>query len=257
MDTNINKITSLDNQLVKKLVKLNNKKYREEYQEFIIEGYHLVNEAYDNNYLKEVYCIDEKDVTKYKNIKSYLVTSEIINKVSTTTSPQKIIGISKLLNNVDINQYLNNDNKIVILDEINDPGNLGTIIRTAAALGYNLIAMSSNTVDIYNSKVIRSTQGTIYHTNIYIGDIKELIINLKEHHYKVYGTSLHNAVNLNDVESSKRMAIIFGNEARGTKEELLSLTTKNIILPMENNVESLNVAVACGIIMYELKRGCK
>ena len=130
--------------------------------------------------------------------------------------------------------------KILMLDNVNDPGNLGTIIRTAAGLGMSCIIMSEDTVDIYNDKVLRSTQGSLYKLPIIKTDLEKAIKLLKNNKFICYGTSLKNAK--------------AGNEANGVRDNILSLTDYNIVLPMKHNVESLNVSVAASIIMYEFIR---
>ena len=168
-------ITSVKNEYIIRLQKLLNKKDRLKEQLFLVEGLHLVEEA--KPYLVSVLSNDEKLLKKY-SCDTYLVTDEIIKKLSTTVNPQPIIGVVKMLNhNVEIlNKILKSQKaRILILDNLNDPGNLGTIIRTSAGLGMEAIIMSHDTVDIYNDKVLRSTQGSIFKLPIVKTDLLSVI----------------------------------------------------------------------------------
>lgn len=247
----IKEITSINNPTIVEFIKLKDKKYREEHKQFIIEGYHLVEEASKSHLLKCVLSTNEEDLSKYNNIDCYKVNSLIINKLSSTVNPQPIIGIVSFIDKqMDI---LNNSKNVVILDNINDPGNMGTIIRTSAALGYDTILLSKDCVDIYNEKVIRASQGSLFKLNIVINDLEESINILKKNNIMILATSLNASVPLNEISKLDKFAIIFGNEAHGVRDNILKLSDKNIIIPMKQDVESLNVSVAAGIVMYELK----
>ena len=141
-----------------------------------------------------------------------------------------------------------------MLDDINDPGNLGTLIRSAAALGYDYVISSPNSVDYYNDKTIRASQGSIFKIKLLKSPSDETIKVLKENKVYIVGTSLKNSSPLSKLNKYNKLAVIFGNEAHGISEKILNLTDINICLPMKNDVESLNVSIASGIIMYELNR---
>ena len=250
------KISSINNETIKSFLNLRDKKIRNKEQKFLIEGYHLIEEAIKINQLECVITSDEKMFNQFHNILVYHVTEAIIKKLSSTKNPQPIIGVVKMLNHSikNLKNILEKEKvKIVILDEINDPGNLGTIIRTSAALGYEAIIMSNDCVDLYNEKVVRSTQGVLFKIPIIRGDLIEIIQLLKKSNIICYGTSLNKAYDLKDMNKSSRFAICVGNEARGVRADILSLMDYNIKISMQNDVESLNVAIALGIIMYELK----
>lgn len=248
-------IQSINNQVVSKLVSLKDKGVRSLEKQFLVEGYHLVEEAMKLNLLELVISTDEKVLKQISAKDKYLVTDAIIKKVSTTKTPQNIIGVVKMVDNNNLDEILTKDQvKLIILDDVNDPGNLGTIIRTATALGYDGIISSLKTVDYYNEKVIRSTQGTIFKLPLFKCDLVLLINKLKEHHIKVLGTSLQSSKSIFEVEKLSKFAVIFGNEAHGVSSDVLAQTDFNIILPMDNNVESLNVSVASAIVMWELKK---
>jgi len=241
-------ITSSSNEHIKELVKLKDKKYRDEKKLFIIEGYHLVSEA--KEYLTEVLITDEKDCLE--GVNNILVSKDIINKLASSCTPQNIIGVCK---------YLNNDkllgSKFLLLDNIQDPGNLGTLIRSSLGFGIDTIIASLDTVDIYNEKVIRATQGAIFNINYIKGDLINYIGKLKNKGVCIIGTSLKSSKDLREVDKCSSYAIILGNEGSGVRGELLNQTDFNIKIEMDEKLESLNVAVAGSIIMYNLyKKRC-
>lgn len=237
--------SSKDNKKIKYIKKLNDKKYRDEFNEFIVEGDHLVQEAYKSKLLKEIVLLEgySTDI-KIANIE---VTNSIMKYISNLDTPCNILGICKKKNDKVIG------NKLLILDDIQDPGNIGTIIRSSVAFNIDTIIMSKNCVDIYNSKVIRATQGMLFNINIVIEDLNEFIKGINDI-YKIFGTDVNNGKSLKDIEKVEKFAIIMGNEGKGVKKELLDLCDEYIHIDMNKNCESLNVAVATSIILYELNR---
>ena len=174
----------------------------------------------------------------------------IIKKLSNTISPQKIVGVCKKLEEKELG------NKVLILDDIQDPGNLGTIIRSSVAFGIDSIVLSNNTVDLYNDKVLRSSEGMIFHINIVRRDVIDTIDKLHDLGYVVLGTSVDVGMYVDKVELTNKYALVMGNEGNGVHDEILDMCDHYIYIPMKNNVESLNVAVATSIILYEFnKRG--
>ena len=239
------KITSVNNEYIKFLSKLKDKKTRIQEQKFIVEGFHLVEEAYKANVLLEVLTVDEN--INYKNIEITVVNKSIIEKLSTTKNPQEIIGICKLNPIKDIK-----GNKFLLLDNINDPGNMGTLIRSSLGFGIDTIVISNDSVDVFNEKVIRASQGAIFNVNIVYENLLTVIEELKAQNVKVIGTSLESSVDLKEVEKLEKYAIVLGNEANGVKKEILDETDINVRIKMDSKLESLNVAVAGSIIMYYL-----
>lgn len=250
---NIITITSVNNEKIKYFLSLKDKKTRYKEKKFLIEGYHLVEEAKKTSLLEAIITNDENNFKDYPNVDKYLVSLSIIEKISSTKNPQNILGIVKMQEDNLLNIKLNSKCKIVLLDDINDPGNLGTIIRTAAALNYDAIIMSNNTVDLYNEKVLRSTQGVIFKIPLIKMDLELAIDILRKLQIKCFGSSLNNAKNLEQIKKPDKFAICFGNEARGVNPNILARMDENIKIPMCKDVESLNVSVASGIIMYYLK----
>ena len=235
-------ITSTTNNKIVEVSKLNNKKYRKEYGLFLVEGEHLVEEAYKNNLLKEVYSLYE---TNYPN--NYVVTENVMRKISNLDSIPNIVGVVKKIEEKEIG------NKLLILDNIQDPGNLGTIIRSSVAFSIDTIVLSNDTVDVYNPKVIRATEGMLFNINIITRDLIPFIKSIKNE-YKIYGTNVVNGKELKSIEKIEKYAIIMGNEGKGLKEEIQDLCDENIYIKMNKKCESLNVGVATSIILYELNR---
>lgn len=246
-------IQSLQNNIIKETLKLKEKKMRNIANKFIVEGYHLVNEAYHHGLLRAIFSTKIEDLNIYNVKDCYLVNDAIIKKLSSTINPQGIIGVVQKPSYSEID--LTKDSlKLVLLDDINDPGNLGSIVRTSAALGYDGIYMSNETVDIFNEKALRATQGAIFKIPCFYLDLKEIVLKLKQNKIVCLGTTLDSSIYLDEVQEIKKYAVTFGNEARGMKEELKQLMNQNIKIKMNNEVESLNVLAASSIIMYELMK---
>lgn len=238
--------SSIENKKIKNIKKLNTKKYRDEINKFIVEGEHLVLEAYKKGVLEEIILEENTDVD-IDAPKSF-VTLNVLKYISELDNPSKIMGIcNKIDNNIIGNQVL-------ILDEVQDPGNLGTIIRSAVAFNIDTIILSKNCVDIYNTKVLRATQGMIFNINIIEENLLEIIPKLRNNGYTVYGTKVNGGKSLKNVEKSEKFAIIMGNEGRGVHSSILDLCSDYIYIDMNKNCESLNVGVATSIILYELDK---
>ncbi len=237
-------ILSVNNELIKNTAKLKDKKYRIEQQEFLIEGYHLVNEAYNKNRLVKVFTIDD---VEFKNVEIIKVSKEVIKKLSNTINPQNIVGVCKMERDINLE-----GNKFLILDCVSDPGNMGTLIRSALGFGIDTIIISNDSVDIYNDKVIRSTQGALFNVHIIVMPVKEAIKKLKQKDVLIIGTSLKSSIDLREIKKQEKYAIILGNEARGLSNEVCSMTDVNVRIAIDKQLESLNVAVAGSIVMYYL-----
>lgn len=239
-------ITSVNNEHIKELCKLKEKKYRDKLSLFLIEGEHLINESLKENLLIEVFALEGTDYN-YDNI-TY-VTESVMKKLSSTDSIPKVIGVSKKRKEENIGS------RILILEDIQDPGNLGTIIRSSVAFNIDTIILSPKTVDLYNSKVIRSTEGMIFHLNIIIRDLESIIKDLKKENYLILGTNVNNGINIKDIKVPSKYALIIGNEGKGMSSEISNLCDKNIYIKMNERVESLNASVAASILLYEINNG--
>lgn len=237
-------VTSLDNKRIKRLSKLLVKKYRDEEGMFLVEGEHLVEEAYKASVLLEV--VQTEDYTRSFDVETTYVTYDVIKKLSNTQNPQKVIGVCKKIEEKAIGE------KIVILEDLQDPGNLGTIIRSSVAFNVDTIVVSDNTVDIYNDKVLRSSEGMLFHINIVKRNIDTFIDELHSNGYVVYGTKVDGGTSLKEVTKNEKIAIVMGNEGSGVKSSTLDKCDKYIYIPMNSECESLNVGVATSIILYEL-----
>lgn len=239
-------ITSIENKKIKNIKKLYTKKYRDESNLFIVEGEHLIYEAYNSGLLLELVLEENTDINI--DISKTIVTYNVLKYISQLECAPKVIGICKKITESEIG------NKVLLLDDIQDPGNLGTIIRSSVAFNIDTIILSKNTVDLYNPKVIRATQGMLFHINIVVMDLLDIIKKLKNNNYKIYGTKVNGGKSLKNVEKSKKFAIIMGNEGNGVKDTLLNMCDEFIYIDMNSNCESLNVGVATSIILYELDK---
>ena len=236
--------TSIDNSKIKELKKLQTKKYRDLTGLFLIEGYKLVREAYEVGILKEVYLLEGTDYNP--PIKPNYISTKVLNFLATTKTPQPIIGVCQKL----IHKSLGNN--ILMLDNIQDPGNLGTIIRSSVAFNIDTIILSNDSVDVYNEKVIRSSMGMLFKTNVIYADLEDMIKQLKEQKYVIIGTKVDGGKDLNTFSKPDKYVIIMGNEGNGVKKSILELCDTYLYIPMNNNCESLNVGVATSIIAYSL-----
>ena len=242
-------ITSLENSKVKNLLKLQQKKYRDETKQYLVEGEHLVEEALKAGVVIEIITTEEQ--VENNKVPVTYVSYEVMKKISSMDTPPSIAALCQKDDNNAIK-----GNKIVILDEIQDPGNLGTIIRSAVAFNIDTIILSENCVDLYNPKVIRATQGMIFHINIFIMNGVDAIKLIKDNNISIYGTDVNNGIDARSLsdEDKQCFALVMGNEGNGVRESIKSLCDKNLYINMNNNVESLNVAIATSILLYELGR---
>lgn len=246
-------ITHLSANRIKQINKLQQKKYRQESQLFIVEGLKALEELVNANIeIVEVFALKTID-TSNLNIPVTIIEENIMKKISTTSSVCEILTLAKqkTYKISDINQK----NKLILLDSISDPGNLGTIIRSASAFGIDGIILYGNCTELYSSKVIRSAAGNFFKIPVIeIKDENELKNNFKEYKFIATALSKENNISLKDCAKLDKSIIMFGSEASGLNNKLINLSNSNIRLEMANNVESINLAVCASIIIYELSK---
>ncbi len=238
--------SSIHNDKIKELKSLNEKKVRDEKNLFLIEGEHLIMEAYKKKLLKEIIILDNYQTLF--DVPKIVVTENVMKYISNLVSIPKIIGVCQKVNNQKIGH------KVLLLDNIQDPGNLGTIIRSCVAFNIDTLILSKDTVDIYNSKVIRASQGMLFNIDFIIDDLEKIITILKSKQYKILSTDVKKGKSLNILANIPKVAIIMGNEGNGVSENLQKLSDDFLSIKMHNSCESLNVAVATSIILYELSK---
>lgn len=237
-------ITSLNNEHIKEIIKLKEKKYRDLSNTFLIEGRHLVLEAHREKKIVEL--ILEQDELFPLDTNTLYVSSNVMKRLSDLSTPSNVMAVVEKLDEKPIGE------KILILDNIQDPGNLGTIIRSAVAFNFDTLVLSPKTVDLYNPKVVRSTQGMMFHINIIVREPVNFINELKNEGYKIVGTKVTNGVDIRDSKTYSHFALIIGNEGKGMSEELSELCDEYLYIKMNDQCESLNAAVAASILMYEI-----
>ena len=255
-------ISSKDNELIKNIRKLKEKKYRDINNEFIVEGIKLIKEAIEENAkIKQIVicenCLKTEiipknlmyEIAKYECI---YVTENIFKLISDVNAPQGILAV--IDRKIDNNKIDYNSDIIVALDNIQDPGNLGTILRTIDSIGLSQILVSKGTADCYNPKVIRSTMGAIFKVRIIECDnLQETLKEIKKHKFKILVTSLQTENSLYDADLNKKV-IVIGNEANGVEKEIQDMADIKIKIPMLGKTESLNAAVSTAVVLYEYVR---
>lgn len=263
-------ITSISNERIKEIKKLYDKKYREMNKKYIVEGIKIIEEAYlqKQNFENIVICqemldsvnIDKevlKDVIGENSEKILYVDQKVFKTISDTQTPQGIIAVLKQKHNNFLCTTNNKNANILFLDSVQDPGNLGTIFRSARAFGFNTVILNKGCSDPYNPKVIRASMGNIFSLHILQADDEgiDTIINLKKNEYTIYGTTLKNSISIYDVvKFNDKKVLVVGNEANGIQKSIEELLDTSIVIPMLNQTESLNVAVATSIVMAQMAR---
>lgn len=246
-------LQSLKNPRVKEWKKLHTKKGRDRTGTYLIEGTHLIEDALKTNEVIELMVQCNKSVPGYvrdTDIPITFISPEISQAIAETEAPQGMFAVcKKRLSKPDPAVH----KRFLLFDGVQDPGNIGTMIRTADAAGIDAIILGEGTGDLYNPKVIRSAQGSHFHLEVASGNLPEWIARLKSYGIPVYGTALRRAVPYNEAAPSDAFALIVGNEGAGVSDQVLDQSDKNLYIPIYGKSESLNVAVAAGILMYYLR----
>ena len=233
-------ITSKTNSKIKFACSLKTSKGRNEHKKFLAEGFKALEMALEANVVTEVFSLEK--ISLSKEVKLTLVSEEVLKKLSSMVNPEGVVFICKF---IPVSNELGN--KIIYLDGVNDPGNMGTIIRTALAFGFDAVCYSSGSVSPYNEKVIAASKGSIFKIPVIEMDI--CILKLK---YEIIVSALSDAsITPNEVNLQNNFVLVLGNETHGVKEETLSLADVVVKIPI-SSIDSLNVAVAGGVLMYLL-----
>ena len=250
------RIESLTNQWVKDTKKLHKKKDRDLTNKFIIEGEHSVQEAIESHADIDVIVTTDEGIETYQSLLDdinednlVIVPDAILKQLSELPTPQKIISV---MNKQEESQILGR--KMLVLDTVQDPGNVGTMIRTADAAGYDQVILGEGCADVYQSKVQRALQGSQFHVSILTNvNLIQWINEVKEKNIVTIATALdETAMSYTEIGEQSSVAIVMGNEGQGVSQNILTLVDKKVYIPMKGKAESLNVAVAAGIVMFEI-----
>lgn len=244
------------------------KKYRQEYKKFLVEGFTLIQEAINSNYKCEIiissflYAQKNNEILihlKNKNLRTEIINQNLFEKLCDTKTPQGIIGVF-LFPESNLNKsknILEKEKLIVALENISDPGNLGTILRNCDWFGFNNILLSPDCAEVFNPKVIRASAGSLFHVNFYETDnFYDTLKDLKKSGYKIYCTDLDGS-NIYELKPSEKSVVIFSSEAHGPSENLLQVSDLKITIPRFGNAESLNVASASAVVLSEMSKKIK
>jgi TrmH family RNA methyltransferase len=247
------KIESKDNLLIKKIVKLaKDSSYRNELGLAVIYGNHLVMEAIKYNILDSLVVL-ESSINKYREIfdKIHTTTPNILDKINLLDSDTDIVGVIKIASSKKVPK-LYADKDYILLENVQDPGNLGTIMRVAKASGINSICLSKKCVDVYNPKVLRASQGLQFGLDIFTNT--DFIDFIKHYSGTIIATTPHTTQSVYSLDLTKPIAWVFGNEGIGISSEILDKINIQAKIPMNGDVESLNIAMAATICVFEMAR---
>ena len=256
----IDYIQSKDNKTIKHIISLQQRKYRQKFGEYTVEGIRAVTDLGKKGFLRAILIRESKRseleplVQKDFTISSvYVVQDPIFDKIEYSVNGQGILGIAKKCIN-DLHSFIVDDGLYVALDGVQDPGNLGTIIRTAVAAGAKGIFLLKGTVDPYNEKCVRSTMSALCNIPIFEDiTLSEFYDFIKDNSIKTYVTSLDNAKPYHTISYAKRSMVILGNEGNGVSKEIIEMCDQAITIPMYGDIESLNVSIAAALCMYKVR----
>ena len=238
-------ITSLDNEKIKDYVKLKEKKYRDRTGTFLVEGEHLVLEAYRAGLVDEL-ILEMDSVFPIQIDKIVYVTNPILKKLSDVENPSYVMALCH--KKEESSEY---GNRVLMLDGVQDPGNLGTILRSSKAFDIDTVILSFDTVDLYNDKVIRASEGMIFHINVLRKNLELFLEELKQN-YQILITDVMQGENIKKIKHTKNIALIIGNEGNGVKDNLKKYANNFVKINMDETCESLNASIAASILMYEI-----
>ena len=238
-------IQSLQNSKVKEWVRLHNKKDRDQKKRFLIEGEHLLEEALKAGCVETIITDEDRPETGVSVIR---VTEGIMKKISGNVSAVHVIAVCRMKE-----PELRNSSRLLILDGLQDPGNVGTLIRTAVSFGFDGVYLSPDSCDLYNEKTIRSTQGALFHIPVIRTGLSDLVTQLQKEGVTVIASALDASENMEDIAPREKMALVVGHEGRGVSKEIQRKADMRLRIEMDG-FESLNAAVAGGIMMYRYRK---
>ena len=244
------KITSVNNELVKETAKLLQRKYRDESGLFLLEGDKCIEEAIVSGLeIERIFKLEG-----YEKFPDSIETTEaVLSKISSTATPPKAVGVAKQLKQNWTEDY----KKVVLLENIKDAGNLGTILRTSAAFGVDAVILYGDTVDLYNPKCVRSSVGNLWKLPVFsVNDFSELESKFNNFERIATLPKAENTIWLRDYQAPDKTLIMFGAESTGLSDELKNFATQNVTIEMDSKVESLNLSISAGVILYEIFRMC-
>ena len=235
-------IESINNEKIKKYSKLLQKKYRDQESIYLVSTDHLVKEAIKKGIVVEVFLLNGC-ANNYGNVN--YVTENVMRKLTDLKNIPSVVAVVKKMPSKEIR------GNVLLLDGLQDPGNVGTIIRSAVAFNIDTIIFGDNTVDVYNEKVLRASEGMILNINIIKRNLIDAIKELKNNNYNIIGTKVDNGKNIKMI-NAKKYALLVGNEGNGVSNELLNMCDEYVYIEMNKKCESLNVSIATSIIIHEL-----
>lgn len=244
--------------------KLLQKKYRISSQKFLIEGWKMIEEALHAGINPETVFYIPSRITDSKLLQRiekntheiFPVSEKEMNLISDTVASQGVVAVISFLENNSISEkvFTKKSSLSVVVEELNDPGNLGTIIRTCDWFGVDALVIGKNSVDLYNPKVVRATMGSLFHVPILCDvELKEFLLEKRKTNFTIYSTELSGSRDLRTITFSEKSIILIGSESHGISEELSKLSNQKIMIPRFGKAESLNAAMACGIILSHAK----
>lgn len=256
-------IRSRDNSKIKYIRSLYSKKNRD--TDFVVEGIKFVREAVNEDAEIKFILLNESsidkseindilEIVKQKKVEFYCCDDNIFETVSETINSQGILAVL-IKNQFSIDRILDDNRFIIMCDRIQDPGNLGTIIRNADAFGPAAVIMNKGCVDVYNSKVVRAAAGALFRVSIVTDYSNEEIVScLRKTGFKIISTVVNSCLSFDDIEKTEKICVVIGNEGQGVSKEILEKSDMNITIEMTGRAESLNASVAAGICIYEIRK---
>lgn len=249
-------IRSKDNRIYKECLRLSQRKYRDKEGRYLIEGFNLIGEApcreLDYIVIRESQALEAPDFGRV-----YLMEDDLFGKIAQTQTSQGILAVMNkhAFSIEEIAEAVADGGNVLVLDRLQDPGNIGTMIRTAEGAGYKAVFALKGTADVYSPKTIRAAAGSVFRIPIiHVEDNRELAALTGKLNKRLTVTSLQTDKFYYDVDLSEDIALVIGNEGNGVSEELLDMADIKVKIPMEGSLESLNASVAAGILMYETQR---